>query len=153
MNRIISIRNGATTVAEYDYMGLNTPIYTGYPEPNVSLDYTLSGALDRFGRITDHAWKNTSAQDIVRIKHGYDRIGNRLYREDLVTAELGKHFDELYSYDEMNQVTGMTRGQLNSAKTAIVSGTNYAETFNFDATGNWTGYNQDTNGDGTFELN
>jgi len=127
--------------------------YCVKPQVCVALDYTAQDALDRFGRITDHAWKNSSAQDLVRIKHGYDRIGNRLYREDLVASILNQHFDELYSYDEINQVTGMTRGQLNATKTAIVSDANYAETFAFDATGNWTGYNQDTNGDGTFELN
>jgi len=119
-----------------------------YSQPALTLDYTALGALDRFNRITDHAWKNSSNVDIVRIKHGYDRVGNRLYREDVVAANNSKSFDELYQYDGMNQLIDMQRGTLNTAKTTIASGKNYQDNFTFDATGNWTTYKQDTTGAG-----
>jgi YD repeat-containing protein len=114
---------------------------------------TASGALDCFGGITDYAWKNSSNTDIVRIKHGYDRVGNRLYREDIAATNAGKSFDELYSYDGVNQLIDMQRGTLNTAKTGLASGKNWAEQFTFDATGNFANYKQDATGDGTFELN
>jgi RHS repeat-associated protein len=153
LNRVASVRSGAAAVVEYDYAGLNAPVRVEYPEPNVSLDYEAVGALDRFGRIANHAWKNAQNQDVVRIQHGYDRVGNRLYREDAAAAGMGRNFDELYAYDEMDQLVGITRGRLNAAKTAIQSGKNFAETFAFDAVGNWTNFHQDATGDGTFELN
>jgi RHS repeat-associated protein len=90
----------------------------------------------------------------VRIKHGYDRVGNRLYREDVAATNAGKAFDELYSYDGMNQVIDMQRGTLGANKASIVSQyKNWEEQFTFDATGNFANYKQDANGDGTFDLN
>jgi RHS repeat-associated protein len=129
-------------------MGLATPAIVKYPQPNLTLDYTATDALDRFGRVTDHAWKNTSGTSLVQIRHGYDRIGNRLYREDVVAANNSKNFDELYAYDGMNQLTDMQRGRLNTTKNGIASGKNYQDNFAFDATGTWSTYKQDTTGAG-----
>ncbi len=86
-----------------------------YPQPGLTLDYTASTALDRFDRIIDHTWKK-GATDVVRIKHGYDRVGNRLYREDGV----GTNFSEVYAYDGVNQLVDMQRGVLNTAKTGMI---------------------------------
>jgi RHS repeat-associated protein len=154
LNRFVAVKNGTTTVVEYLDTGLATPAKVTYSQPGLTLDYTTSGALDRFGRITDHAWKNSNGNDLVRIKHGYDRIGNRLYREDVAATNAGKAFDELYSYDGMNQLIDMQRGTIGANKASIVSQyKNWEEQFIFDATGNFANYKQDTNGDGTFELN
>jgi len=39
------------------------------------------GGLDRFDRVVDLLWRDYgSSTDAVRIKHGYDRAGNRLWR-------------------------------------------------------------------------
>ena len=148
LNRFTTVSNGSTAVVQYTDMGVATPATVKYPQPNLTLDYTASGALDRFGRITDHAWKNASGTAMVQIKHGYDRVGNRLYREDVVAANNSKNFDELYAYDGMNQLTDMQRGKLNANKNGIASGKNYEDNFAFDATGNWTTYKQDTTGAG-----
>jgi hypothetical protein len=94
LNRFTAVKNGSTTVVEYVDTGIATPAKVTYSVPNLTLDYTTSNALDRFGRITDHAWKNASGNDLVRVKHGYDRIGNRLYREDVAATNAGKAFDE-----------------------------------------------------------
>jgi YD repeat-containing protein len=154
LNRFTAVKNGSTTVVEYIDTGFATPAKATYPVPNLTLDYTTSNALDRFSRITDHAWKNASGTDLVRIKHGYDRIGNRLYREDVAATNAGKAFDELYTYDSMNQLIDMQRGTLDANKASIVSQyKNWEEQFTFDATGNFANYKQDSNGDGTFELN
>ncbi|MCL2120020.1 MAG: hypothetical protein FWH27_16505 [Planctomycetaceae bacterium] len=113
------IKNGSTLVVQYTNAGAATPMKVTYPQPGLTLDYTASGALDRFGRITDHAWKNAGGTALVQIKHGYDRVGNRLYREDVVAANNSKNFDELYSYDGVNQLVDMQRGKLNVAKDGI----------------------------------
>jgi len=49
---------------------------------------------------------------LVRLKHGYDRSGNRLYRRDEAARANGAGFDELYGYDGLNRLTSMSRGTL-----------------------------------------
>jgi RHS repeat-associated protein len=49
--------------------------------------------------------------------------------------------DELYSYDEMNQIKSLNRGTLTTDNSVIANG-NHAETWNFDETGNWLQYNR-----------
>ncbi len=92
--------------------------------------------------------KTSDETDVVRIQHGYDRGGNRLYRRDMVASS----HSELYQYDQMNQLVKLERGALNSSNTAIVSNT-FEEDFTYDVTGNWLNYKQDANGDGTFDVN
>ena len=53
-----------------------------------------------------------------------------------------RNFDELYSYDGVNQLVDMQRGKLNVAKDAIASDKNYQDKFTFDATGNYTSRRQ-----------
>jgi RHS repeat-associated protein len=53
----------------------------------------------------------------------------------------------------MYQLTALARGTLNSGQTAIQTGSqDFAEQWTLDATGNWAEYKEDTNGDGTWEL-
>lgn len=107
LNRLSSLldNDNSTHLADYTYWGVGTFASTEYPEPDLKLNHTVSGALDAFGRITDHGWVYNDTTDVVRIRHGYDRLGNRLYREDVVAGSLGTpvHIDELYSYDETNR--------------------------------------------------
>jgi len=134
--RVTGISEGATSLVQYAYNGAATPIRTTYPQPNLMLDYTASGALDRFGRITDHAWRR-SAVDVARIQHGYDRVGNRTHRRDVVQTT----HSELYGYDGVNQVKSLNRGTLNAGNTAITA-SNFTETWNYDMTGNWAQFNR-----------
>jgi RHS repeat-associated protein len=53
----------------------------------------------------------------------------------------------------VNQLIDMQRGTLNTAKNAIASGKSYQDNFAFDKTGNFANYKQDSNGNGTFDLN
>jgi YD repeat-containing protein len=135
-SRVSAIKDGAASLVQYVYNGANTPMKTTYNAPGLALDYTAAGTLDNFGRVVDHAWKK-GATDVVRIKHAYDRIGNRKYREDTVqTAN-----SELYGYDGVNQIKSLNRGALNAGKTAVPT-PNFTETWNFDGTGNWLQYNK-----------
>ncbi len=105
------------------------------------------GMIDNWFMIGTIRMKKSNS-DVVRIQHGYDRGGNRLYRRDMVASS----HSELYQYDQMNQLVKLERGALNSSNTAIVSNT-FEEDFTYDVTGNWLNYKQDANGDGTFEVN
>ena len=55
--------------------------------------------------------------DLARLKYGYDRVGNRLFRRDEVARSqtpLAK-YDELYGYDGLDRLTSFDRGELNGA--------------------------------------
>ena len=70
-------------------------------------------------------WRDYGASaDAVRIKHGYDYAGNRVYREDTVAKGQGTpvYIDKYYTYDGLDELKNLDRGQLNGNKDAI-SGT------------------------------
>ena len=80
--------------------------------------------------------------DIVRLGHGHDRAGNRLWREDTVAAPASVNMDELYSYDGVYRLTRLERGDVNTSVPSISSKT-FDEQWTLDPTGNWTGYKTD----------
>src|SRR5581483_6030889 len=101
------------------YLGLGTVVQRAHPQAAVDLTYIKQSGeadgdagdqytgLDRFGRVVDQRWRKTSdGSHPDRFGYGYDRDGNRLYREDLVNSA----FSELYhangsgnGYDNFNQ--------------------------------------------------
>ena len=141
---------GATKLVEYSYLGLSEFVRAQYSsEPGVELTYIKQGAepdgeagdryagLDRFGRVIDQRWIKTSDGSArVRIQYGFDRNGNRLFRDDLVA---GSGQDELYAYDNIDQLTQRARGTLNTARTALTGTAVGQENFTLDGTGNWRG--------------
>ncbi|MEZ5430777.1 MAG: hypothetical protein R3F31_06265 [Verrucomicrobiales bacterium] len=72
-----------------------------------------------------------------RIQYGYDRAGNRTWRENLVAPE---NQDQHYLYDPLYQVTAAARGNLNLNQTAIGGIPAQRQTFTYDPTGNWDRY-------------
>jgi RHS repeat-associated protein len=165
LNRVSFLADDAsgtvgTHLVEYQRLGLNTFVQTDYPQPGLRCDLAHgSGSdpyvgLDPFDRIVDLRWWNpTTGVDVERVQHGYDRAGNRLWRQCPVAESYGKHFDELYRYDGVDQLVSLDRGDLNADKSALVSGTKtFAEAWTLDATGNWLRYRQDTDGDGIWNL-
>ena len=109
----------------------------------------MSVGLDRFDRVTDHHWQSDNPATIARLLHGYDRAGNRLWREDAAAAAASVNMDELYIYDGVNRLTQLQRGELTTSPSPSISSRNFAEYWWLDATGNWDGYARDQNGDGT----
>jgi len=96
-----------------------------------------------------------SSADADRFLYGYDRAGNRLWKENDVAANLGTpvHLDELYDYDEVYRVIAADRGNLNATKDGIVNGTAaFSQDCGLDATGNWDSFDEDADGNGTNEL-
>lgn len=113
----------------------------------------IYSGLDRFGRIKDNRWYDYgSSSDVDRIKYGYDRSSNRIWRQNVVADALSEPFDELYDYDGVNRLKEMSRGTLNAPKDGITN-KSLAECWSLDATGNWRKYLKDTNGDGAWDLN
>lgn len=167
----------STHLVDYSYLGMggsaqsvDAPFGQGF----VIADYTqpetkwtladLSGAndpdtgdiytgLDRFGRVKDNRWYDYgSSSDTDRIKYGYDRASNRIWRQNVVADSLNEPFDELYSYDGVQRLKNMSRGTLNTNKDAIAS-ESFAQCWSLDDTGNWKKFLEDSNGDGTWDLN
>ena len=147
-------------LAEYRYLGLNSFVQVNYPQPSLRSDLAYgTGAdpytgMDQFGRIVDLRWWNTSTNaDVERIGYGHDRASNRLWRTAPVATAAGVNLDELYSYDGVNQLVSLDRGQLDFAKTGLVSNSKtFGEARSLDMTGNWSRYQQDSDGDGTLDL-
>ncbi len=155
LSRVQQMLDGATTLVEYRYLGAGTPVQISYPQPDVTMDLwdeteeTYAG-LDRFGRVKDVRWRDLSAGiDLSRIEYGYDRASNRTWRENL--SDPNREHDWLYAYDGLHRLSSAERGQLNSGHTAI-TGDQFNQCWSLDPTGNWKGFQQDDNADGTADL-
>ena len=86
----------------------------------------------------------TSA-DVDRIKYGYDRASNRIWRQNPVATAAGAQFDEFYTNDGLQRLKDMQRGTLNSTNTAITVPT-FEQCWTLDPTGNWLGFHEATLG-------
>jgi hypothetical protein len=147
--------SGGTHYAEYTYLGLGQVVQIDSPEPDLLFNLAHGAGndphdgLDSFGRVFDLLWTDYGeTEDAVRIKHGYDRASNRLWREDSVASTKGEDLDEFYTYDGMYRLTDLDRGQLNAIDptSGITSSQNFAEQRALDSTGNWTAFKQDDDG-------
>src|SRR5262249_30887541 len=155
-------------LADYSYLGAGAIVQVNETQPGIQ--YTLIGiqggndpttgdiyrGLDLFSRVKDLIWapfgssssssssSSMAGTNLVRIQHGYDRAGNRLWRKDLVAESFGAGFDEYYAYDGLYRLKAANRGTLNSTQTGIVpsSGT-FNQCWTLDATGNWKGFRED----------
>lgn len=161
LSRVTALKESSTTLVAYTYLGLSTTVRSHYSsQPGVELTYIKQGAegngdagdqytgLDRFGRVYDQRWLVTSSGTALeRIQYGFDRNNNRTFRDNLV-ATSGQ--DEYYTYDNLNQLAVLKRGDLNGGRTDITGTPVWQENFTFDPTGNWhgasSGYVTRTNG-------
>lgn len=154
--------DGSSHLGDCSYLGRSIFVELDLPEPDLkcSLIGTAGGndpdtgdiyrGFDRFTRIKDQQWYDYgSSADSDRIKHGYNRGGNRLYREQ--TTDTNHFFDELYHYDNVQRLKDLGRGTLNSSKDAITT-LKFAQCWSLDSTGNWASFRQDDNGDATWDL-
>ena len=158
LSRVASLidDDGSTHLVDYSYLGRNVFVKTDYPEPDLRYDLAMGtgndpyDGLDRFGRVVDSRWYDYgSSIDVDRIKYGYDRAGNRTYREQ--TCDSNSHHDEVYGYDSINRLIDFDRGTINANKDAI-STLNFAQQWSLDPTGNWSGFKEDSDGDSAWDL-
>lgn len=154
-----------THIEEITYMGLATAVERVRTEGQTKLSYVDSiswgstdpreagdgyEGLDRFGRISDQRWieTNGSASDIERFRYYYDRNGNAIFKENLVSSSNS----ELYSsdaaapasaYDNLNRLLNFQRGTLSDSGDAdslydTVSTSTRIQAWTLDALGNWS---------------
>jgi RHS repeat-associated protein len=157
ISRLSSLSDSSATLETYSYLGQGTVVKRGHSQPGVDMTYiALTGeangdagdkyiGLDRFGRVVDQRWLNTTTLVATdRFQYGYDRDGNRLFRNNLVNTAFG----ELYhvsgagnGYDNLNQLTGFARGTLSASQQGGVLDTVASPTatasWNYDGVGNW----------------
>ncbi len=141
LSRVTSyVDSDSTTLVEYTYLGLATFVDLTYPQPDVT--WSLAGGsganpyigLDQFGRVINNAWTTPTAT-LDQIQYGYDQASNRTWRHQTVAS--GQ--DELYSYDGMQRLTDMSRGNLTNNNQSIANMT-LAQQWGLDATGNWSNF-------------
>jgi YD repeat-containing protein len=133
ISRLSSLSDSTGVLESYDYLGEAVVVSRKHPQPGVDLTYVKRAGeadgdagdpytgLDRFGRIVDQRWlKSSDGSALDRLQYSYDRNGNRLSRTNLIDAA----FSESYSYDNLNQLVGFTRGSHNRS-------------WDYDAQGNW----------------
>ena len=162
-------------LVRYRYFGLNSFYYhfggpgLGWdvsgdppspPQPGSGLRY---GALDRFDRFSHLTWWNTGNDLLEGVSYGYDRVGNRLMRENRPQlagsrTPITKQHDELYHYDALYRLKDMGRGTLNNphptipaARPTLASRTR-TQVWLLDQQDNWRAFLEDENGDGRADL-
>src|SRR5579884_3169033 len=150
ISRLSSISDSANTLESYKYLGLDTVVERDHPQNNVNLSYIKQSGdtqanndggdqytgLDRFGRVIDQNWVNaTTGTSTDRFQYGYNQDSDVLYRQNLVDAAMS----ELYTYDNLSQLTSFQRGTLNSTKTGLTGSASRSQSWTPDALGNFTG--------------
>ncbi len=146
ISRLSSLSDSTGSLESYDFLGLSTVVRRAHSQPGVDLTYIKQGAesngpagdqytgLDAFGRVVDQRWIKTSSGTATdRFQYGYDQNSNALYRDNLVNSAFG----ELYTYDNLNQVSSFQRGTLNGTKTGLTGSASRTQSWAFDALGNW----------------
>jgi len=138
--------NENDVMASYQYNGTGRLVIEDYTQPDVRLDYyddydgdpapgTYEG-LDRYGRVAGHLWRDYGASAYLdRYAYTYDYNSNRTWRENNGPSASGK--DEKYTYDDLNRLTKMERGDRNGD---AVDDKKREETFTLDQVGNWKTY-------------
>lgn len=158
ISRLSSISDASGTLESYQYLGLDTPVMRtrGNGTALTFISPTASTAdagdqytgLDRFGRVVDQSWVNTSTgQSLDEFQYGYDRDSNVLFKQNAVNA--GR--SQLFSYDLLNRLTSFQQGMLNSTRDGISGTPSTSESWTLDALGNWK--SQTVNGVTTSRTN
>ena len=110
-----------------------------------------------FGRKLQAYWRPTTGSGnnyLDRIDYGYDYAGNRTYRNVRVDTISGASLDErdqAYSYDGLDRVTDTDQGTANDTTGAITT-KKFEQQWKLDQLGNWEEFDQDDNGNGTWDL-
>ncbi len=131
ISRLASISDETCTLESYVYQGLDTVVERDHPQDDVNLIITL----DAFGRVAVQDWYDTTTSSTVDYyQYGYDADGNVLYSDNLVDAV----FSELYTYNNLNELTSFERGTLTSPLDAISGTPTASQSWDLDALGNFT---------------
>jgi RHS repeat-associated protein len=153
ISRVSRLKDGATTLVRYEYLGQARVVGTIYAQPGISSKQfgsgdSFTGYLDRFNRILESRWAtdlspaiNFSDADIT-----YDRNSNITWVEDQVHTG----FDVKYTMDDLDRLIDAEEGTRSGA--SITSRTRHqtwlhSGTSQLGHTGNWTRSKLDLDGD------
>jgi RHS repeat-associated protein len=112
---------------DYSYLGADTIV--GQTDGN---GVTETITLDGFGRTAEIKYVNSDDVITDDFQYGYDQDGNVLYKANLVDTSLS----QIYTYDNLNRLTGYEQGTLNDDDTAISGTPNASQSWTYDALGN-----------------
>jgi RHS repeat-associated protein len=151
MSRLETIGDGTYNHTRYTYLGANKIVTENYEDIDVKLDYTgtnnaMSG-FDRFGRVADQVWSKygSGAGTIDEYRYGYDRAGNRLWKENVKAGDMSVDLDELYNYDPLDRFTSTERGNLVfTGGIPSIQSSNFDQSWTLDGLGNFS--EEDVNG-------
>ena len=141
-----------TVLASLTYLGLDTRVQMIYAEPGVQLTLIQQlgepvgdggdqyVGLDRFGRLVDQRWMDSTSSDIERVQFGYSEASNRIWRQNPVATAAGAALDEFYTNDGLQQLSARQQGTLNGTRTGISGTPATEEDFTYDPLGNWSEY-------------
>jgi RHS repeat-associated protein len=158
LSRVDSLSDASGTLEQYGYLGGDKVIQRARSQININLTYIKRTGesngdagdqytgLDRFGRVVDQRWLNTSAGTHTdRFQYGYDRDSNPLYRNNLVNTAFGELYHASgagYGYDNLNQLSGFLRGVLSASQQNgpldTVSNPSITKSWSPDALGNFS---------------
>src|SRR5579884_3758473 len=102
--------------------------------------------LDRFGRVVEVNWYNTSTHSSTDdFQYGYDQDNNVLYKDNTLDSSMSELYHTSGSgngYDGLNQLTAFARGTLSASQQGgqldTVSNQSETESWTLDALGNFT---------------
>jgi len=157
-SHVSRLKDGATTLVKYDYLGAGRVVGTKYNEPNISrTEYdtfsdSYAGYLDNFNRVVKSIWWTLAPNPDLGFFDcdiSYDRNSNITWVEDNVHAG----FDVKYTMDDLDRLIDAEEGTRSGG--AITSRTRqqswlHSGTSELGHTGNWKRSKLDLNGDGDF---
>ncbi|MBC7785065.1 MAG: RHS repeat-associated core domain-containing protein [Burkholderiales bacterium] len=145
---------GSNQLAHYVYLGANTIVEESHPILGYSdhiLDYNSTGnyeGWDRFMRVINQRWHNTvDNYNYDQFQYTYDRNSNIIAKQYDSYESHYDIYDEAYTYDGLDRLTKVNRGNLSSGTITDVNAL-YSELWTLDALGNWISYSKDTDGYG-----
>ncbi|MEM8672221.1 MAG: RHS repeat-associated core domain-containing protein, partial [Planctomycetota bacterium] len=146
----------------YEYTGGGRVAVSAYTQPDIHQHADRDGdgdyeIWDRFGRVMQSCWRPTTgsgANYLDRVDYGNDRTGNRTYRNirvDQISGATTDQRDQAYSYDGLDRLIDTDEGTSNDTTGAITTKT-FEQQWKLDQLGNWEEFDQDENGNGTWDL-
>ncbi|HLY64785.1 MAG TPA: hypothetical protein VKU60_04545, partial [Chloroflexota bacterium] len=165
ISRLSSISNNGDTLESYTYLGLGTVVVRANPTSTLTL--VSSGTsdsgdhytgLDRFGRVIDQLWLSGGTTD--EFQYTYDANSNVTAKTSMVNDGTSGDYNEAYSYDNLNRLTGYSRGGTAAGSYTLDAVGNQAAanslneltggSISYDSNGNTT---NDGGGGHTFDYN